>query len=202
MDRDNRNARGVATARALERAAVELATLNGADGLTVDQICAAVGVTQRTFFNHFDTKEDALLGLDLPQIDEQRAREYLADPDVGILSGSLGLVQPPRELLDDPATALARMRIVGSSPALMQRQAARFGPIALDVQKVIALKLATVAGPDLDQAAIDSAARTIASMAAALFVQPGPDGHPVVGPPAQDPAARLRELDWVWDRLT
>lgn len=201
MNRDNRNARGVATARALERAAVELATENGADSITVDQICAAVGVTQRTFFNHFDTKEDALLGLDLPQIDEQRAREYLADPDVGILSGSLGLVQPPRELIDDPATAFARMRIVGSSPALMQRQAARFGPLAREVQQLIALKLATVAGPDTNQARIDAAAATIASMTAALFVQPGPDGRPVMAAPGQGPADRLRELGWVWDRL-
>src|SRR3954464_6718048 len=106
MDRDNRNARGVATARALERAAVRLASETGPESVTVDQICAAVGVTQRTFFNHFDTKEDALLGLDLPRIDEQRARESLADPAVGILTGSLSLVQPPQEMLDDPATAM------------------------------------------------------------------------------------------------
>jgi AcrR family transcriptional regulator len=201
MDRDNRNARGSATARALEREAVALATLHGAENVTVDQICAAVGVTQRTFFNHFDTKEDALLGRDLPRVDERRAREYLADPDVGVLSGALTLVQPPQEMLDDPATALARIAIVGASPALARRQAARFAPIALEVEELVALKLRTVAGSEVDETRLRASAHTITAMAAALFVQPGPDGLPTLTAPGHDPSNRLKELDWIWSRL-
>lgn len=201
MVRDNRNARGLATARALERAAVELARTHGPDGFTIDQLCAVVGVTQRTFFNHFDAKDDALLGLDLPQVDEGRAREYLADPRIGVLSGALGLVRLPDEMLADPATAFERMRIVGSSPTLMQRQAARFRPVAAEVEKVIALKLRSLSGAPARQADLDAAATTIASLAAALLVRPGPEGIPEFTQPGGHPADRLRDLAWVWDRL-
>ena len=89
---DTRNARGRATVRSTEREAVRLALEHGAAALTVDQICEAVGISQRAFFNHFDTKDDALLGWELPRLNEQRVRKYLAEPAVGVLSGAVTLV--------------------------------------------------------------------------------------------------------------
>ncbi|WP_395639167.1 TetR/AcrR family transcriptional regulator [Pseudolysinimonas sp.] len=200
MPRDNRNARGLATARALERAAVLLADRDGVDAVTVDRICAAVGVTQRTFFNHFDTKEDALLGLDLPRVDEARAREYLADPGVGVLSGALALVEPPPELTRDPEAAHARFAIISASPDLMRRQASRFLAVAHEVEQLVALKLRGISPDEVDDEVIQSSARTITAMAAALMIQPGRDGSPALPSPAAL-SERLRALEWIWPRL-
>src|SRR5882757_8462345 len=51
-----------ATRRALRDTAMRLAEEHGLDGLTVEAVCAEVGVSTRTFFNYFPSKEDALVG--------------------------------------------------------------------------------------------------------------------------------------------
>ncbi|WP_279578874.1 acyl-CoA-like ligand-binding transcription factor [Fodinicola feengrottensis] len=51
-----------ATRQALRETALRLAEQHGLDGLTVEAVCAEVGVSTRTFFNYFPSKEDALVG--------------------------------------------------------------------------------------------------------------------------------------------
>ncbi|MET9778102.1 helix-turn-helix domain-containing protein [Streptomyces sp. NPDC006367] len=53
-----------ATRTALAEAAVRLAAEHGAEKVTVEAISAAAGVSVRTFFNYFDTREDAFVVLD------------------------------------------------------------------------------------------------------------------------------------------
>ena len=48
-------------------AALRLFSKNGFEGVTVDQIVAAAGVSRRTFFRYFETKDDALLA-DYPEL--------------------------------------------------------------------------------------------------------------------------------------
>jgi AcrR family transcriptional regulator len=43
------------------RATVE----HGLTGFTIEQLCESVGVSRRTFFNHFASKEDVVLGIEL-----------------------------------------------------------------------------------------------------------------------------------------
>lgn len=171
----------------------------GADGVTVDQICAAVGISQRTFFHHFATKEDALLGTDLPDIDEERVREYLADPDAAILAGALTLVRMPVSDTADVAMLGARLRVIESSPALIQRQASRLRPIAAQIQRIVLLKLrSSVDAPDAD---LEAAAGTITAMAAAIMLQTADVAR---GEPLAPPLPVERRLDVLapfWDKL-
>ncbi|MFJ8544087.1 TetR/AcrR family transcriptional regulator [Streptomyces sp. NPDC093586] len=53
-----------ATRAALAEAAVRLAAEHGADKVTVEAISAAAGVSVRTFFNYFDSREDAFFVID------------------------------------------------------------------------------------------------------------------------------------------
>lgn len=50
------------TREALIGAARQLTADRGLTGFTVDELCEAVGVSRRTFFNYFDSKEDAVVG--------------------------------------------------------------------------------------------------------------------------------------------
>jgi AcrR family transcriptional regulator len=52
------------TRRAIADAALALATERGPNDLTVDDIAAAAGVSPRTVFNYFASKEEAILGVD------------------------------------------------------------------------------------------------------------------------------------------
>ena len=57
-----RDARTERTRRALTEAALRRFADQGYDATTVDQLAAEAGVTQRTFFHHFPTKEAVLFG--------------------------------------------------------------------------------------------------------------------------------------------
>lgn len=56
------------TWNALHQAAVQLVKAQGVKGTTTDAIASAAGVSPRTFFNYFATKEDAILGLRQPMM--------------------------------------------------------------------------------------------------------------------------------------
>lgn len=63
------------TRQALHDAARRLVLASGVSAVTVEEICAAAGVSPRTFFNYFPSKAAAALGLpDLRIADEQRER--------------------------------------------------------------------------------------------------------------------------------
>ncbi|KXC05713.1 hypothetical protein MhomT_09500 [Microbacterium hominis] len=61
----SRGRRIAETAAALRTAARRLTAAHGLNGFTIDQLCADVGVSRRTFFNYFASKENAVLGLTL-----------------------------------------------------------------------------------------------------------------------------------------
>lgn len=50
------------TSRALTDAARRLTTDHGFAGFTIEELCGEVGVSRRTFFNYFESKEHAVFG--------------------------------------------------------------------------------------------------------------------------------------------
>ncbi|MEZ0494129.1 TetR family transcriptional regulator [Kineococcus sp. TBRC 1896] len=59
---DLRERRRLATRAEIEQVALDLFARHGSERTTVDDIAAAAGVSPRTFFRYFATKEDAALG--------------------------------------------------------------------------------------------------------------------------------------------
>jgi AcrR family transcriptional regulator len=111
----------------LEHAAVRLALEVGLENATVDAICAAVPVSPRTFFNYFESKEDAILGVrDFPLDDDavaehldQHAGEPLVSSVIALLLHAMGPAITDTELHE------VRRELIKKHPALLGRQIAQ-----------------------------------------------------------------------------
>lgn len=60
----------------IHRAAHAISLQDGPEGATVEQIATTAGVSRRTFFNYFPTKEDAILGTQLPTMTPEVADRF------------------------------------------------------------------------------------------------------------------------------
>jgi len=73
----------------LEKAALDLVISDGLEGATIDAISARAFVSPRTFFNYFDSKEDAILGIRDVEITEETLPEILESTDRSDLVASI-----------------------------------------------------------------------------------------------------------------
>jgi AcrR family transcriptional regulator len=109
----------------LETAAVTLVLKNGIEHATLDAICAAADVSTRTFFNYFDSKEDAILGLKDTEITEESVAVVLegrdgADPVELTIRLMFGVLNPS---INSSALFASRMKILKQHPQLLGRMA-------------------------------------------------------------------------------
>ncbi|BDZ47785.1 hypothetical protein GCM10025867_00260 [Frondihabitans sucicola] len=108
------------TRAALTSLARRLTAASGLAGFTVQQLCDEVGISRRTFFNYFPSKESAVLGiengLDEVLLDRfvvaRRAapgeRRDLADDLIDLAIGHFAAMSPSASDIDDLVTALQR----------------------------------------------------------------------------------------------
>ncbi|PJJ73433.1 AcrR family transcriptional regulator [Diaminobutyricimonas aerilata] len=66
------------TAARLTTASRRLTAERGLSGFTVEELCSEVGVSRRTFFNYFPSKEEAVLGVDEADEGQRLAERFLA----------------------------------------------------------------------------------------------------------------------------
>ncbi len=149
-----------ATRRRLSTAAQELVLERGLDGVTVEEIAAAAGVSQRTFFNYFSGKDEALVGAD-PSALQSLADELLDRPASEGPTDALRAV-----ILDDDVDGMLRRwelrnQLVRRYPALLPRHLTAM----VQVEEALAAALAERLGVDPN---IDPAPRAL--VAAALAV--------------------------------
>ncbi|WIE54600.1 MULTISPECIES: TetR/AcrR family transcriptional regulator [unclassified Curtobacterium] len=67
---------------------------DGLNGFTIEQLCEEVGVSRRTFFNHFASKEDVVLGIELGVEDDLLATfaaGAAVDPDLAPFEAAVAL---------------------------------------------------------------------------------------------------------------
>lgn len=70
--------RRLATASRLTALCRRLTAERGLNGFTIEEVCSEVGVSRRTFFNYFPSKEDAVFGIDEADELKRFAEEFLA----------------------------------------------------------------------------------------------------------------------------
>lgn len=86
---------------ALIDAAQALVRRDGLDAVTVEAICAEAGVSTRTFFNYFESKDDAVLGYEPWDLTSGAAEAFAAGGPTGSLARDLehlvtAIVDKPR----------------------------------------------------------------------------------------------------------
>ncbi|WP_051129672.1 TetR/AcrR family transcriptional regulator [Yaniella halotolerans] len=138
------------TRRAIRDAALDLALEDGLESLTVELIAHNAGVSPRTFFNYFASKEDALVTEAAEGATQVRAllleRPAEESPmralhHAIITSDYYGSIPPDRDRL------LARQRLTQDHPSLMAHQ---LGKIA-NAERTFAVALAERMDTDIDQ---------------------------------------------------
>lgn len=136
----------------LERAALELALERDLDDVTVDEICARVPVSHRTFFNYFDTKEDALFDVRRAWGDpEWMARTLTETYDGSVVAAVVGTLfgsSLPGD--DDPRLREARMLIASRHPGLLRRRPRRSDDLRDGIVSAVADFLSDVASAGAD----------------------------------------------------
>ena len=117
-----RTRKRAAARSAIEGAAVNLALEHGYEHVTVEMICTASMVSQRTFFNYFGSKEGVFLG-SAPAASEDVAGEFLADGGTPVvLSLAKAVVSALVGGQPDSGLARSRMGVIMGSPELLAKQ--------------------------------------------------------------------------------
>ncbi|MCV7356510.1 TetR family transcriptional regulator [Mycolicibacterium fluoranthenivorans] len=102
--------------------ATQLFLAKGFDETTVDEICAAAGLSRRSFFRYFKTKEDVVIS-QLPVLSDIGCEVFLSrPPDEDVWTALRHSLTPFVEWVDeDHARALAFLALIEKSPTLRFR---------------------------------------------------------------------------------
>lgn len=156
------------TSAAIESAAVDLVLEQGYDAVTVDMICARAGVSQRTFFNHFKTKDAALVGPDAPEIDERAVRAFLVSSGPLLSEAAMLIRVDAGVMAEDPGLLARRIQAVGREPILMARHMEKLAGLERELAEIILLRLRTQ-HPDEDSSDLARQAEIITHMLAGVM---------------------------------
>lgn len=163
------------TRREVGRAALPLFLARGFDAVTVDEIAEAAGISRRTFFRYFDTKEDVLLLEEAERFVDLRAA--LSSRPVGeplLRTVRAAVLAAAGEVDGDHAEVLDRLRLVASSPSVRARSLERQTAWEVAIRDVIAEHLGEEPATSLVGHVVGAA--TVAALRAAASVWLACDG--------------------------
>ncbi|MGW6294002.1 TetR/AcrR family transcriptional regulator [Streptomyces sp. NPDC055058] len=176
-----------ATRAALTEAAVRLAAEHGADNVTVEAISAAAGVSVRTFFNYFTSRDDAFVVIDADAAGRVRRAVLEAPagrPPLDVLRDALAVELAEAERQHELWTLHAA--VLRTSPHLLVRSLVAHMADETAVAEVIGLRLRAPEAVGADTASAPSPVAGPRGDAGAATVTPGSDA---------DEAERRRALE-------
>jgi AcrR family transcriptional regulator len=108
-----------ATRLAIEQAAVDIASERGYEAATAEAIAARAGVSLRTFFNYFPSKDTAIVGRGLAVIDQDRAYRILEESGSDLLKGVARVAEACAAEADHTSEFMSRRRrLIHENPPL------------------------------------------------------------------------------------
>jgi AcrR family transcriptional regulator len=113
------------TRHSLIAGAQRLTAERGLAGFTVDELCAGVGISRRSFFNYFASKDDAVLGTPARDPLEAFGEEFVAGgsaPDgPPLLTALQDLVVQSFAVMEGPHDRTLLLDVLRREPVLLQR---------------------------------------------------------------------------------
>jgi AcrR family transcriptional regulator len=115
------------TRQRLRAGALQLVADRGLDHVTVDDIADAAGVSTRTFFNYFSSKEEAVAGSE-PEWMAHIAEVLAARPagEAPLFSLQAVFEEFAALLVQDREALVMRRKVMADNPSLMPRRTAAF----------------------------------------------------------------------------
>jgi AcrR family transcriptional regulator len=154
---------------ALVDATHRLAGEHGLDRVTVEAICAEVGVSVRTFFNYFESKDDAVLGMAHWAIDPATAETFASGgPSGHLLTDLQALVA---DVLDHPPLGKDRMErafeVAKGHPELFVRAYTHLQGLHDDIAALVRRRL----GDDTDESVVMLVGALLMVLSHATFIR-------------------------------
>ncbi|GAB2535327.1 TetR/AcrR family transcriptional regulator [Brachybacterium huguangmaarense] len=140
------------TRAAMHRAAIDLVAEHGVAGVTVEMIAERAGVSERTFFNYWPSKESAMLGMPsgIPERTAALLTERPADESPRDALRAV-MVEMARSLYDDSELRAAKRAVILREPALQEHSARQMASLH---QGLIDALAARYEGPDTHERAL------------------------------------------------
>lgn len=165
------------TRRALSSAALRLAQRHGPDGVTVEAIAEAAGVSPRTFFNYFPSKDDAVAGVVPSESSELLADLLARPPEERPLEALRAMCLAAAARYEAEADEMwARHLLVQDHPALAARRSARFAEVERHLTAVVARRTGLDAGRDVYPSLVVGAAVAALKVGVTVWQERGRTG--------------------------
>ena len=127
----------------LERIGLELFTRNGFEETTIDDIAAAAGISRRTFFRYYTSKNDLVWGDFDTELAGLRAGLAATPPDVTMMTALReAVVAFNRVDAEQAPVHRRRMALILGVPALMAHSTLRFAGWRKVIAEFVALRIA------------------------------------------------------------
>ena len=125
----------------IERAALDLFTRRGFEGVTIDEVADVAGISRRTYFRYFATKADAVWGDFAAHVD--RLAALLRDSGTGqsvLASICDAYVEVNDYAPRDLPLLRQRMQLILTEPALLAHSQVRYADVDRVVAEYVALR--------------------------------------------------------------
>jgi len=134
-----------AVSTSIAACALALFDEKGFDSVTVDEIAAAAGISRRSFFRYFPTKEDAVVGTHVAFGPRVVAAFAARPPSEGVWTSLRQAFEVIADkVAEDPEGAARTMRVVDSTASLRAHNMEKHSLWAVDLTPEVAKRLGDV----------------------------------------------------------
>jgi len=123
---------------AIHHVAAAAAAQDGPDAVTVAQIAADAGISPRTFFNYFESKEDAIVGVQAPRLSDEALAELRESTSLTPLVRVSRLVTSVSSSTIGPGVDLAQRRALARTYPRLQ---ARLTQVFTESRKLVVARM-------------------------------------------------------------